>query len=223
MTFISLSKKYSSLPEFKLSIDKFDPKIFQLKYFMHCMSCSFCHDICCHDPEGSVLVDKENVQVIKNNAHLLATKVSTPVESWFDSEIEYDENLPSKEGHWVNTRDDDSCVFLNKEGRGCQIHSMCLEEGLDYHTIKPTYCWLFPLEVVDTVLGIGTHPKLESETLICMGQGETLYRGVREEVRYLFGEELVAELDSLEKVYEIKAPVGLVNISKSGFLRASSI
>jgi hypothetical protein len=31
-----------------------------------------------------------------------------------------------------------------------------------------------------------------------MGTGPTLYRGIREEVRYYFGDELIAVLDAME-------------------------
>jgi hypothetical protein len=38
-------------------------------------------------------------------------------------------------------------------------------------------------------------------TLVCSGEGDTLFEGVREELAWYFGEELVGELDRLQESF----------------------
>ena len=40
---------------------------------------------------------------------------------------------------------DGRCVFLNRQARGCKVHSYCLDKGLDYHLLKPLVSILFPV------------------------------------------------------------------------------
>ena len=42
---------------------------------------------------------------------------------------------------------DGACVFRNAAGRGCTIHAYCLEQGLDYHLLKPMVSVLFPADL----------------------------------------------------------------------------
>ena len=59
--------------------------------------------------------------------------------------------------------------------------------------------------------------EFEIDDLICQGSGPTLYAATRDEVRYYFGPELVAELDAMAAVHSptageskrIALPVGL--------------
>ena len=64
---------------------------------------------------------------------------------WFDeSEPEHDPDVPS--GTVVRTAvHDDGCLFLAHDKRGCAIHRASLEQGWDFHGVKPTICRLFPL------------------------------------------------------------------------------
>ena len=62
--------------------------------------------------------------------------------------------------------------------------------------IKPRVSALFPVTFDDGVLDPST--EITDGTLVCGGQGPTLYRGVRLELAYYFGELLVRELDGLE-------------------------
>jgi hypothetical protein len=76
------------------------------------------------------------------------------------------------------------------------IHSYALERGIDYHELKPMVSVLFPLTFDYGLL----HPsnEIEDRSLQCYGDGPTLYRGVRDEVAYYFGDALVNELDAFE-------------------------
>jgi hypothetical protein len=77
------------------------------------------------------------------------------------------------------------------------LHAFCLERGIDHHELKSLVDGLFPLTYEDDVLC----PATEAATgeLVCLETGPTLYRGMREELRYYFGDELVTVLDGIEE------------------------
>ena len=43
-----------------------------------------------------------------------------------------------------------------------------------------------------------TRPKIDEKLTACLGEGSTLYRGARDELRYYFGDGLIQELDRIE-------------------------
>ena len=68
--------------------------------------------------------------------------------------------------------------------------------AFDYHAIKPTVCWVFPLTWDEQVL----EPAEEALTdLVCLGEGPTLYEMARDELKAAFGEPLVEELDAVQR------------------------
>lgn len=168
------------------------PDIFRLTYFTHCLQCTFCNDWCC---QFGVDVDRRHAERILAHAADLEAYLGIPRERWFTSERESDPEAPGGES-WRTAVVDGGCVFLNRGGRGCRLHAFCLERGIDHHELKSIVDGLFPLTFEAGVLC----PALEAEEneLVCMGTGPTLYRGIREEVRYYFGDELIAVLDAME-------------------------
>ncbi len=59
-----------------------------------------------------------------------------PESAWFTTDIIADPEFPS--GAQIRTQAaNGACVFLDRKQRGCLIHRYCLEEGLDYHSLKP--------------------------------------------------------------------------------------
>ena len=174
-------------------IDRVDVAIFHKVYFMQCMSCTFCYDVCCH---FGVDVDVENMGRILEHAEKLEAFTNTSRDEWFENWRAEDQDFPG--GQYTRTRRDTiGCIFLNKTGRGCGLHTFCLTEGLDYHELKPLVSTLFPLTFDNGLLGPSN--ELKDDSVICAGQGTTLYRGVRDELNYYFGPGLVAELDALEQ------------------------
>jgi len=71
-----------------------------------------------------------------------------------------------------------------------------LDHGIDYHEIKSLVDCLFPITFADGTL----YPADEvgDGTLICTDTGPTLYRGLRSELAYYFGDDFVSVLDGLE-------------------------
>jgi hypothetical protein len=169
-----------------------DRRIFSQRYFQACMACGFCHDACC---QHGVDIDLGNAERLKSVQGRFPALVGVPPEEWFTAEVTADAEFPS--GAHVRTQvRDGSCVFLDRASRGCLIHRYCLEEGLDYHSLKPMVSILFPLTFEHGVLVASS--EILDGSLICGGEGPTCYEGVREELRYYFGDGLILELDALQ-------------------------
>lgn len=189
-------------------LDRVDPSIFTYRYFERCMECDFCHDSCC---QYGADIEMPRVRALERYRPELEAYLGVPREQWFrDGEGEDDIGvLPEPEypgGAYTRTavvplpagrspHTDDACVFLDPVGRGCRIHRFALERNIDVHDIKPMVCLFFPLCHGEGVL----RPAVEflENDLVCMGDGPTVYSAARDEVRYYFGDELVAELDRL--------------------------
>ena len=179
-----------------------DRDVFRLRYFTHCSSCDFCSDACCHH---GVDIDVENVRRLLARGPELERYVGRPASEWFEEEYEADDEFPG--GAATHTRVyGGGCVFLRSNGRGCLLHSYSLERGIDYHELKPLVSALFPLTFEDGVLCPAT--EVEDGSLVCLANGPTLYRGIRDELRHYFGAGLVAELDDLERATSADTPRG---------------
>lgn len=189
MSIVRLSRAYPSV--FKAPvIDAIDPAIFQHRYFTHCMSCGFCKDQCC---SYGVDIDVENMARLKADM-AFAKAVGIPQDMWFEDEITQDAEFPGGANGRTQAVDG-ACVFLDRTNRGCRIHAYCLNNGLDYHQLKPMVSILFPLTFSEGVLCPSS--EVLDKSLICVDQGEVLYDGVRGELAYYFGEAFVTEVDAL--------------------------
>ncbi len=174
------------------AVDRVDTAIFTRRYFMACMDCTYCFDSCC---QYGVDVDAENVARLEARAADVEAFTGVPRSQWLTGEWVDDPELPG--GRYTRTRvAGGACVFRNRKGRGCMLHSYALDRGIDYHEVKPMVSALFPLTFDGGLL----HPSTEiaDRSLRCIDDGPTLYRGVRSEVEWYFGPELVGELDALE-------------------------
>lgn len=171
-----------------------DPAIFTERYYRDCMGCGFCHDSCC---QYGCDVDLANAnRLLGQYGEALEQFIGRPKETWFHDDLRHDVDVPG--GVYRRSRVvDGACVFRNTRGRGCGIHAWCIDAGLDYHDIKPIVCWLFPIGIESGAL-VPPNEVLD-KTLVCVDQGETLYRSQRGELQNLFGDELVAELDELDQ------------------------
>jgi Fe-S-cluster containining protein len=197
-------------------LDHLDPAIFRLTYFAECMSCTFCHDACC---QYGADIEMPRVAALERYQAELEQYVGAGRESWFRDDPEDVGILVEAEypgGAYTRTQfqhlppgripdTDFACVFLDVApgGRGCLIHRFALERGIDVHEIKPLVCLLFPLSFDSGKLKPAY--EFEVDDLICQGPGPSLYQAAREDVRWYFGSELVAELDRLERHYAAQA------------------
>jgi hypothetical protein len=169
-----------------------DPAIFSLRYFTHCLECGFCRDACC---DHGVDIDLDNAARLKALPQDFHDRIGAPVTAWFSDEAFMDREFPGG-AHLRTAVRSGACIFRNAGGRGCAIHAYCLDRGLDYHDYKPMVSVLFPVTFEQGVLTASG--EAADGSLICSGQGPSLYDGARSELGYYFGESLLAELDQLK-------------------------
>ena len=173
-------------------ISRVDAAIFRRTYFTHCLQCSFCKDWCC---QFGVDVDMLHYRAILEHAASLEARLGIPRDRWFTGEYEDDPEVPG--GGTMRTRAvDGACVFLNRSGRGCLLHAYCLEQGIDHRELKSMVDCLFPLTFYDGVLCPAD--EVDDNSLMCLDRGPSLYRGLRDDVGYYWGESFVEELDRIE-------------------------
>ncbi|MBI5029006.1 MAG: YkgJ family cysteine cluster protein [Chloroflexi bacterium] len=201
----NLSESYAGREGAPL-VHQVDMDIFTKTYFMHCMACTFCNDSCC---QYGADVSLNEARRIEEKGDAIERYTRVPRAQWFDETFQADLDFAG-EGNTQTSLGPRGCIFLNPTGRSCMIHAFCLENGMDYHALKPMVCCLFPVTFGNGLLS----PSLDVDdaSLICLDQGPSLYAGAREELRYYFGDELVAELDAIEAAG--LAP-SIVNVSVS--------
>jgi hypothetical protein len=197
VTVVRLSRDYVCVQGAPV-IHAVDTDIFALRYFMRCMACGFCGDQCC---SYGVDIDLGNVARLEALGEDFASRIAAPRSEWFTDTIVEDPEFPT--GRYVRTQEKDGrCVFRSATGRGCAIHGYALEKGIDYHDLKPMVSTLFPATFDYGVLGPSS--EVVDKSLLCSGDGPTVYDGARDELTYYFGAEFVAELDALAKAPAVR-------------------
>jgi hypothetical protein len=174
-------------------IDRVDTAIFVRTYFVSCLSCGYCKDSCCQ--YGSD-VDSENVARIESHADAIEAYTGVTRDRWFTGRWSEDSEFPG--GRQTRTAvEDGACVFRNRKGRGCMLHSYALDRGLDYHDFKPLVAALFPVTFDGGLLHQSN--EIVDRSLQCIDDGPTLFEGARSEIEWYFGGALAAELDALRR------------------------
>jgi hypothetical protein len=192
MSVIALGRDYPSIFAAPV-IRAVDSGIFSVRYFTHCMRCGFCGDQCC---DYGVDIDAANMERLRGLGPAFEAFAGTPQSEWFAPNLTADAEFPS--GKYGRTRSvGGKCIFAGRKTRGCHIHAYCLANGLDYHLYKPMVSILFPLTFEHGVLQPSS--EMTDGSLVCSGSGPTAYDGVRGELDYYFGAELVAALDALRE------------------------
>lgn len=190
MTVVPLARAYICVQGAPV-IHSVDTAIFSLRYFAKCMDCTFCDDQCC---SYGVDIDLGNAVRLAALGEDFSSRIAAPRSEWFTDTVLEDAEFPT--GRYLRTREwGGKCVFRNPAGRGCLIHAYALEKGIDYHEIKPIVSTLFPTTFNYGVLEASS--EVHDKSLACAGQGPSVYDGARDELRYYFGEDFVAELDQL--------------------------
>ncbi len=174
------------------TLTRVETDIFIKTYFTYCLKCTFCNDACC---AHGVDVARDEVRQLDQHVEALEQYTGVRREDWFIETYEEDDDFPGRGNTRTSTRRR-GCVFLNPAGRSCMIHAFCLQNGMDYHALKPMICCLFPVTFGNGLLA--PSDEVDDQTLICLNQGPSLYAGVRDELRYYFGQEFISELEALE-------------------------
>jgi hypothetical protein len=107
---------------------------------------------------------------------------------WFEAETKLDADYAS--GTCIGTAViADKCALLDGRGR-CSIQVAMVAAGKDRWTLKPLYCVLFPLEVVDHVIRFDA--TWQNQRACCSVQSTfqvPLFQACREELVHLLGED----------------------------------
>ncbi len=91
------------------------------------------------------------------------------------------------------------CWFLTRERR-CAIHSMALDKGIPLQDIKPYFCLMFPLTLIDidiNVTEIAVDPKAYKTCLVPSETEAWLYEQFEPELRRILGDVGYAELQRM--------------------------
>ncbi len=166
--------------------------IFTRTYFTHCTKCTFCAQQCCSygvDVDAAVY---ENLKTVRKDVERITGRA---FDSCFTGSFTPDAEYPGGGAH-RSIVVDGRCVFLNRANGLCNLHALAIELGRDYHELKPLISALFPLTFGDGLLLV-TEEVME-KSLACLGDGPSLYDGVRSELEYYFGDAFVAELDAIK-------------------------
>ncbi|MDB4891792.1 MAG: hypothetical protein JWL61_3647 [Gemmatimonadetes bacterium] len=155
------------------------------------MSCGFCADACCQHGVDVSIVELDRIIA---RAPEIAERIGRDASTWFVPAMTDDADFPGGAATRT-TVVDGRCVFLQRDTRGCALHALSLETNDDYHLLKPMVSALFPVTFGDGALFCSD--ELTDGSLVCAGEGPTAYEMARAELAYYFGEDLVAELDSM--------------------------
>jgi hypothetical protein len=175
------------------AIEWIDAEIFRRTYFTHCLECTYCNDSCC---QYGVDVDLVHYRRIMEHAKAIEAYTGIDRSKWFTGEYEEDPEVPGGGSRRTAVKGR-GCVFLNPGGRGCLLHGYCLEHGIEFRELKSLVDCLFPASFYDDTLTLAE--EVDDKSLVCLGTGPTIYRGVRDDLLYFFGAEFVEELDGMEK------------------------
>lgn len=179
---------------------KVDPIVLN-STFGHGCSMSNCNATCC---QHGVMVDLKERDNILENADLIKSYMEPDQQhdtaGWFDPEDEEDVDFPS--GRAIGTQANDrGCIFLMKDGR-CVLQFASAEEKVSKHTLKPFFCFAFPVTIETGVLTIDD-PDFTNRPECCSmidGGHHSVLEVCGEEFEFVLGKEgmkeLVAMIDS---------------------------
>lgn len=176
---------------------KIDPVVFASK-FSHGCSMTNCNASCCH---SGVMVDLWERDKILENADLIRQHMEPEQEHdssrWFDSDDEQDADFPS--GRAIGTQANErGCIFLMKDGR-CVLQFVAAEQGVSKHTLKPFFCFAFPVTIESGVLTIDD-PDFTNRHECCSmipGGSQTVLEVCAEEFEFVLGSEGLKELTEM--------------------------
>lgn len=194
---------------------KIDPVIFTQGFVKGC-DMSICSGQCCNwgvyldrDFQGVIMKFE---QQIKDSMDEFQTKDTS---KWFEAELEEDHDFPS--GYaigtelYTNSSGTTQCVFKDKN-HYCTLQVMAVNNGMHKWEIKPKYCIMYPLTIIDEIL---TCDNDHSEKLDYCGVGhesnytQTVFEAMTEEIKFILGEDGYNFLNEYyKKNYQKKYQIG---------------
>ena len=172
-----------------------DPVIFTQGFVPGC-NVNICSGECCDwgvymDAEFKNMIMKfesEIINVMDDAQHKNSDK-------WFEKEVLNDSDFPSGLAIgteiYKNNHGKYQCVFKDKKNF-CSIQVAAVKHNMHKWSIKPTYCIMYPLTIVD---GILTYDLEHSKKLSYCGLKhhsnftQTVFEAMSEEIRYVLGDD----------------------------------
>jgi Fe-S-cluster containining protein len=174
-----------------IHITSIDENMFSGRYFNRCMDNTSCHDGCC---SYGCPVDIAEAAKILSYKDELEQKLGIPAADWFEHDIEQRTEFPS--GKIVKTRIiGNKCVFHDNGARGCHLHRLALDKGLDPHLLKPMVCFLFPLTWDSSYL----HVSEFLDELPCKGSGMPIFEAQSSELLTYMGNDFYKEMEIIKE------------------------
>lgn len=194
---------------------KIDPVIFTQGFVPGC-NISICSGQCCN---WGVYMDRDFEPVIMKFENQIKDVMDEyqprDTSKWFEKELEEDSDFSS--GYaigtelYINSQGITQCVFKDKRGY-CSLQVMAVENGLHKWEIKPKYCIMYPLTIIDNVLTVDND---HSERLDYCGihhkenYTQTIFDAMGEEIKFIIGEEGYNILnENYKKKYQKKYQIG---------------
>lgn len=175
---------------------KIDPIIFTQGFVPGC-DMKICAGQCCN---WGVYMDSEYKSVILENKDMIMDSMDEgqvrDTKKWFDKELTKDTDFPS--GYAIGTEVYDTkagvtqCVFQDAKGF-CTIQLASVKNNMHKWAIKPKYCIMYPVTVVDNII---TYDDDHSSNLDYCGLHhkenftQTVFEATQEEIKYVFGDEM---------------------------------
>ena len=186
----------ASEKEYPLIINdlKIDPLIFTQGFVPRC-DIDLCSGQCC---DWGVLMDLPyREEILKFENEIISEMDEQQVKDsskWFDNIISDDHDFPSKKSIGTdvyNTSDGrNQCIFKTLNNY-CTLQNTAVNLKLHKWAIKPLYCILYPITIVDNIL---TYDTDHSENLDYCGMNcsknftTTVIEAMQEELKHLLGE-----------------------------------
>lgn len=174
---------------------KIDPIIFTQGFVPGCDVIK-CFGQCCDwgvymdfNFKDVILQHKEDIIAVMDD-----DQIKEP-EKWFEKEIQKDTDFPS--GYSIGTevytdsRGKEGCVFKDKNNF-CSIQNAAIKKGMHKWSIKPKYCIMYPLTIVN---GILTYDDSHSKRLNYCGMHkkenftQTVFEAMQEEIIFVLGKD----------------------------------
>ena len=200
---------------------KIDPLIFTQGFVAGC-DVEICSGQCCN---WGVYMDSEYKETIMKYEDVIKSVMDEnqirDTDKWFEKELEEDKDFPS--GFAIGTElytapsGTEMCVFKDKN-HYCTIQTAAVKLGKHKWEIKPTYCIMYPLTVIENVL---TYDDDHAERLDYCGVNKTenftqcVFEAMEEEIRFIFGRDLYLFLkDHYNKNYARKYQIDFRHVHK---------
>jgi Protein of unknown function (DUF3109) len=187
---VSVAKKYLEYNGLKI-----DPVIFTQGFVPGC-NIEICSGQCC---DWGVYMDRDFQPVIMNYENEIKNVMDEhqvkDSSTWFEKELEKDSDFPS--GYaigtelYINSKGTTQCVFKDKNNF-CSLQVMAVKNKMHKWAIKPKYCIMYPLTIVDNILTYDNH---HSGRLDYCGVShtenftQTVFEAMTEEIKFILGNE----------------------------------